>query len=233
MKKSVPQRGFGKLIISILATMLCFACVISMTGCKKGKEVIPEKDNTPVQISSDSASYKVGDEIKFGKFEQNNEPDTGREDIVWIVAEKNGTKLTLISKYCLASMSYHTAQKEVTWAECSLRKWLNEDFINASFSEPEKKIVMNVKHGEIFDSAYILDEATFERYTKESFWGETSLTEFAKGQGDTHYMWLRSDEKSQAAPRGTLSGELVTDGDPIVNQLLAVRPVINIDLSEI
>ena len=232
MKKSVPQRGFEKLIALMLVMVLCVTSVVALAGCKK-KELTPEKDMTPVKLSADPSSYNVGDEIEFGKFEQNNEPDSGREPIVWVVAEKDGAKLTLVSKYCLVSMSYHTVQTEVTWADCSLRKWLNEDFINSSFSEPEKKLLMNVKHGAIFDSAYILDEESFETYVKEASLGETSLTEFAKGQGDTHYLWLRSDEKSQAAPRGTFKGKTVTDGDPIVNQLLAVRPVINIDLSEI
>lgn len=228
MKKRVKSS-----IITLMAVAICISIIGAVSGCKKGKEVIPEKNNTPVQISADPSAYKVGDEVEFGKFEQNNEPDTGAEPVVWVVAEKNGTKLTLVSKYCLTSMSYHTEQAEVTWANCSLRKWLNEDFINASFSEPEKKILMNVKHGEIFDTAYILDEETFDRFTKETSVGETSLTDFAKGQGDTHYTWLRSNEISQAAPRATLKGERVTDGNPIVNQLLAVRPVINIDLSKI
>ena len=80
---------------------------------------------------------------------------------------------------------------------------------------------------------FVFDEESFETYVKVASLGETSLTEFAKGQGDTHYLWLRSDEKSQAAPRGTFKGETVTGGDPIVNQLLAVRPVVKIDLSEI
>jgi hypothetical protein len=228
MKKRVKSS-----IITLMAVAICISIIGAVSGCKKGKEVTPEKNNTPVQISADPSSYKVGDEIEFGKFEQDNEPDTGTEPIVWVVAEKDGTKLTLISKYCLTSMSYNTVQAEVTWADCSLRKWLNEDFINASFSEPEKKILMNVKHGEIFDSAYILDEETFELYMKATSAGETSLTDFAKGQGDTHYTWLRSAEKSQAAPRATFKGDIVEDADPIVNQLRAVRPVVEIDLSEI
>ena len=201
------KRETKRSIIALLAAVICISGVIAVSGCKREKELTPEKDMTPVKLSADPSSYNVGDEIEFGKFEQNNEPDSGREPIVWVVAEKDGAKLTLVSKYCLTSMSYHAVQTEVTWADCSLRKWLNEDFINSSFSDPEKKLLMNVKNGEIFDSAYIL--------------------------GDAHYLWLRSDEKSQAAPRGTLKGEPVTGGDPIVNQLLAVRPVVKIDLSEI
>lgn len=41
-------------------------------------------------------------------------------------------------KYALSAQPYNTAQEEVTWETCTLRQWLNDDFLNAAFTEEEQ-----------------------------------------------------------------------------------------------
>ena len=67
--------------------------------------------------------------------------------IEWIVLENNGDTATLISKYVLDAVPYNDQDCDVTWETCSLRQWLNNDFLNAAFTpeEQEKIAVTAVK----------------------------------------------------------------------------------------
>ena len=89
-------------------------------------------------------SIKIGDVYKFGSYIQNkgwmgvfNE----KQEIEWIVLDKNGVSLLLISKYALDCKQYNEKFSLVTWEDCTLRKWLNKTFINDAFSEEEQKLI--------------------------------------------------------------------------------------------
>ena len=55
--------------------------------------------------------------------------------------EKEGKSL-LISRYALDCRRYNTTTYDITWAFCSLRKWLNEDFYSLAFSAEEQKAIL-------------------------------------------------------------------------------------------
>ena len=88
-------------------------------------------------------NIKVGDTYKFGSYEQNNKTSDGKEEIEWIVLEKDGMSLLLISKYALDCQQYDTSYTNVTWGTCSLRKWLNGTFINNAFSTAEQNMIQS------------------------------------------------------------------------------------------
>ena len=50
-------------------------------------------------------------------------------------------KILAVSLYSLDCIPYNEEFTEVTWEDCSLRKWLNEDFYNAAFSISEKNLI--------------------------------------------------------------------------------------------
>ncbi len=88
---------------------------------------------------------KVGDTYTFGAYEQDNNTANGKEEIEWIVLEKDGMSLLLISKYALDCQQYNTSRSSVTWETCSLRKWLNGTFLNTAFSESERSMIPYAK----------------------------------------------------------------------------------------
>ena len=90
------------------------------------------------------AQAKVGDTIKFGKYEQDGDITNGKEDIEWQILSKEGNRVLVISKYGLDCKKYNNANADVTWETCSLRDWLNEDFLNNAFSDKEKKYIPTV-----------------------------------------------------------------------------------------
>lgn len=78
--------------------------------------------------------------VMFGSYEQDNDPGNGKEPIEWMVLDRNketGQSL-LLSKYILDVKPYNVQSEDVTWESCTLRKWLNEGFFDAAFSDEEK-----------------------------------------------------------------------------------------------
>lgn len=81
------------------------------------------------------------DSVAFGKYIQRvgEEPDP----IEWKIIRKEKDKVLLISKFGLDCKPFHAHNSFITWETCSLRKWLNNNFLYMAFDEQEqKRIVM-------------------------------------------------------------------------------------------
>ena len=87
---------------------------------------------------------KVGDIVYFGTYEQDNDTSNGKEDIEWLVLAKKGNRILVISDKALDRQPYNSSRTRVTWETCTLRKWLNNDFINAAFSAEERAKIPTV-----------------------------------------------------------------------------------------
>ena len=103
---------------------------------------ITRLDNSVFHYSNDakelSKDIKIGDAVKFRSYEQDNDLKNGQEAIEWEVLDIADGKALFISRYVLDSKYYNDRSEKVTWETCTLRKWMNEDFYNAAFSEEEK-----------------------------------------------------------------------------------------------
>lgn len=79
----------------------------------------------------------------FGSYEQDGDSSNGKEPIEWLVLDRDGDKVLLLSKYALAYQSfmpfYEPVTEPYTWESCSLRRWLNGTFLNAAFSADEQQ----------------------------------------------------------------------------------------------
>ncbi len=85
-----------------------------------------------------SSDVKVGDVIRFGVYEQDNDTSNGMEPIEWEVLDIDSDKALLVSRYVLEVLPYNAGSVAVTWEESSLREWLNGTFYNTAFNETEK-----------------------------------------------------------------------------------------------
>lgn len=82
---------------------------------------------------------KAGGIVRFGFYEQDNDLDDGKEPIEWLVLKKHGNKVLVISEYGLDYQAYNNEQEDVTWENCTLRKWLNNEFLEDAFEENLQK----------------------------------------------------------------------------------------------
>ena len=94
-------------------------------------------DNIFVEKESTSKSLPV---IKFGRY-SDDEKGTLR-DIEWIVLDAKDGNALVLSKYVLDTQPYHSGFRRTTWEKCSLRAWLNNEFLNRAFSESEQSRII-------------------------------------------------------------------------------------------
>ena len=189
--------------------------------------------------------------MTFGSYEQDNNNRNGTEDIQWFVLEKTDDQLLLISCYCLESLAYHSHNTNITWEECDLRKWLNDQFLNTAFNTTEQKIILettvsaeqNPKYGTTAgrntrDKVFLLSIQEVRKYSeKNAKWLKCQATDYVdnnKYRGNTDW-WLRSpgNNAHHAAYVGD-DGDIESYGIS-VNQFskrngFGVRPVLWIDI---
>lgn len=94
--------------------------------------------------------------ITLGMYPQNS--DSEKEAVEWIVLKKEDNRCLCISRYLLDCKPYHEIPEKIAWENCSLRKWLNNEFLFTAFSpeEREKILLSNVENPKkgTLDSGY-------------------------------------------------------------------------------
>mgnify|MGYP001036542408 CR=1 FL=1 len=191
----------------------------------------------------------VGDTVSFGSYEQDNDISNGKEDVEWLVLEVKDGKVLLISKYALDCQQYNTSYTKVTWETCTLRKWLNNGFVNAAFSDNEKAMISTVtvsadKNPEYStnpgsattDKVFLLSINEAEKYFSSDEARKCAPTAYAKAQGaytsnGTCWWWLRSpgDDQLGAALVDSV-GDVYYNGNYVNIDGDCVRPALWINL---
>ena len=87
------------------------------------------------------AELKVGRSFTFGLYEQDNSQKNGPEPIRWVILDRDGDRVLVISRYVLDCKLYHEERQPVTWETCTLRAWLNGEFLNAAFDPDELELI--------------------------------------------------------------------------------------------
>ena len=193
----------------------------------------------------------VGDTIKFGNYEQDNNTSNGKEALDWTVLDKNGMSVLLISKQALDCQQYNTSYTGVTWETCTLRKWLNNDFINAAFSADEKALIptvtvsadKNPKYSTnpgntTEDKIFLLSVTEAEKYFSSDSARQCKPTEYAAANGayvnsnnGNCWWWPRSlGHDRESAARVYSDGSVDYYGIGVKNAHGAVRPALWINL---
>lgn len=198
----------------------------------------------------------AGSYVTFGNYEQDNNTGNGKEEIEWLVLEYDeaNQKALLLSRYGLETKPYNTTNISITWEDCTLRTWLNQDFLNTAFTAEEQQAIKitNVSNSkgkgysgwstnggnDTQDKVFLLSYSeAFRKYFISDSERQTKPTEYAKAQGayensknGNYWWWLRSPGSSQnyaalVNTAGSRSSKSVnTIGD-------AVRPALWLDLT--
>jgi len=220
------------------------------------------KDSETQRINAICLSYKdglnraaAGDTVLFGSYEQDNYISNGKEAIEWLVLAKEENRMLVISQYTLDCRQYNTSYTSVTWESCTLRKWLNEDFFNAAFSDEEKTRILAATvsadknpdyktdpGNATQDKVFLLSIAEANEYFKndESRMcvptayakanGAYTNSSYVKGDAAACWWWLRSPGGNQDCASYILYGNIDCDGRNVSSILGCVRPAMWIDL---
>lgn len=121
-------------------SFLIVACILLFNMCPlmESNEATSNVEANLEVIEHASTTPEVGQTYTFGSYEQDDNTGNGKEEIEWFVLDKQDDRILVISKYALDCKPYNETLEDVTWETCTLRTWLNNDFINSAFSDEEK-----------------------------------------------------------------------------------------------
>ena len=138
--------------------------------------------------------------ITFGSYPQTSKGNDSTP-IEWLVLDIQDGKALLLSNLVLDTKQYHTRKVDITWEECSLRDWLNTDFLTQAFNREEKAAIQltTVKNpGNILgdfasndteDRVFLLSleeinqYGPFDKPTNKFSGLECQVTEYARAKG--------------------------------------------------
>jgi len=107
----------------------------------------------------------------------------------WLILTEQDNKRLIISEQVLECRSYHERQQNITWAECSLRGYLNGEFVSKTFTTEEQARI--IKREETSDKIFLLSLEEVVQYFGDG--GQFNETRRAKNtQGKYNHWWLRS-----------------------------------------
>lgn len=196
---------------------------------------------------AEGAALAVGDTVILGRYDQDNDASNGAEPIEWRVLKIDGDDATLITVYSLDAMSYDDASEDVTWETCRLRRWLNDNFLNAAFTDAERAMLETVTvraagnpqyacdaGNDTQDVVFLLSIDEVETLFPSDEAQIAYATETAKANGawlgsdnGASWWWLRSPGSGNDRAAGVKSvGSVRYDGDSVTAADSAVRPAV-------
>lgn len=200
-----------------------------------------ERLSVPVpKIVKKYANAQVGDRFYFGRYPQGANDEI--KPITWRVLKRSSNSLLVISEKSLDVKPYNEKLVDVTWSECTLRHWLNEEFINKAFNGQERSLIKTceIKNNagtSTKDRIFLLsgDEAKSLFANDDDRRSESTV--YAKKSGadtsehdSTALWWLRS--RGNCSDRATLvdtAGELDDRFDVNISNI-SIRPALRLTL---
>ena len=262
------------LIAALLAATVLVGIVLGSGALKKNSAVekpeiseartaaaedppVPEKTPTPKEPKEPEPEVEtlpsgdfdiVGSIVTFGVYEQDNDPENGKEPIEWVVLDVQDGRSLLISKYALDCRPYNTDYRpDLTWETCSLRKWMNEDFMREAFSGEEQKSILEITVSadrnpeydtdpgkDTEDRIFLLSIPEAERYFDSDAAGQCIASHYALAKGcyadprdGSCDWWLRSPGFNTALAAFVDScGVVRYSGDAVASAPFGVRPAL-------
>lgn len=145
-----------------------------------------------------SSILHVGDRFSFGRYVCSASDDIPAP-IEWEVLNVSGVSALAISVSALETMPYHASDSPVIppWRNCTLRSWLNSDFLQKAFSEEERAMILSTE----------LDDATYDN--KKSLFRDNEVTDrvflLSDSEYSLYYGVIRNEWKEYKVTR-TMAG---------------------------
>ncbi len=143
-------------------------------GTGTGNETETEPAGSSESVIIDGITYSVGDTYTFGNY--------GEGDISWIILDIDGDNVMLLSEYAIENKPFNDEWVETSWEDCSVRSWLNSEFIDSAFTEDERAMICDtdvissanpefgIQSGEdTVDKVFLLSVDEFESLVPEEY----------------------------------------------------------------
>ena len=187
---------------------------------------------------------QVGGKVTFGQYPQGANGED--QPLVWRVLSVEKGRVLLITDKLIDYVKYNESYENVTWETCTLRKWMNNDFISKAFNSSQQAQIATVSNQNPNNPEYgtkggnatqdrifalSIDEANkyFSSYSDRIAY----TTDYAhkKGLDRSEWWWLRSPGINSSSAAFVLSNGYVTrSGFDVFRNIVAVRPALWLNL---
>lgn len=237
---------YGKYVKFIIAILL-------VLGFMNQKHIVEKYCIGPMisdRIVQNIISLKEGEDVYFGRYYQDTKKE--KESIAWRVLAVKDDKVLLISECVLDCQKYNENNEDTSWEECTLRKWLNNDFLNSAFSDTEQNMIQlstitadenpdySTNQGNnTKDKIFLLSAMEAKLYFKNDEDRKCNLTNLAINHGAIKYFidgrlwwwWLRSmGSNGNYVAIVNPSGSVDYNGSSVDIDYVSVRPALWINL---
>lgn len=143
-----------------------------------------------------SDAFEVGDTLEFGTYQG--------EVITWEVLAVESGRALVITKDIIDTKPYNDSSTDVTWETCTLRAWLNNDFIGSTFTSNEKSRIIDTElvnqsnlNNTTTDKLFLLSSEEASEYFSTASESAAKLLNSTNSVGTeylgkTYTWWLRS-----------------------------------------
>ena len=172
------------------------------------------------------------------------------EPIKWRVLQSENQEAFLLSDVILDKKAYDESYEYITWEESSLRAWLNEKFMNRTFSAEEKEKINiteivnqdNPAYGteggnNTSDKIFLLSSAEVDEKEDGKKYGflndETRKCKANSfSEMEIAFWWLRSPGYNSSSATEVFGyGRINRDGNNVYDNIAGVRPALHLNLS--
>lgn len=215
-------------------------------------EVQADETFAPIELND---SIKKGDRnVLFGNYPQGENEEV--EPLAWRVLDTKEGKALLLTEKLIDRVAYNDHEKNVTWEKCTLREWLNSEFIGRAFNDDERARILettnynfdNPKYGTeggevTVDRVFILSIDEANKYFDKKEDRMAIPTRYALTRGGyestaleikgtrTGWWFLRSPGGSRSAAAAIeTDGAIYLIGSNVDNFSAIVRPAIWVEL---
>ena len=184
-----------------------------------------ERANT---TSVNGKHIRVGDQIFLGEYD-------GKR-VKWKVLSTIGNRALLLSEKVLTAMPVQTIDGVYTWQRTNVRTWLNDTFMNACFSKPERESILQTDIYTVYqaENIHTADQIFLLKYGEAAYYVdslEVDWSSAAKTEGDHANCWIvRDGAEDGTGFRVIHNGEL--EGKPMGSSVEhGVRPAMWVDMT--
>ena len=179
---------------------------------------LPDNESASRDVAYAGSDQKIEDLISNGTLEFTPYEGAlvyfgtyGGEQIEWMVIDKNdNNEIFLVSSHVLDAKPYDETRTVVTWEDCTLRQWLNNEFYNEAFNSEEQKSIITTtvdntdyvnKEMELRDAysgpdtqdkVFVLSDYETRTLLQKHFDFRCEATQFAKNNG----AWVLTKEET-------------------------------------
>ena len=200
-----------------------------------------EMDLEPLHTPKIPDYGDVGTIVQFGKYEQDNDTDNGDEPIEWIVLDQKGDKRLLLSLHGIDQQKYNQQAVSTCWEDCSLRYWLNNDFLNSAFTEEDKQALLHTVvsnrlsaggGSKSYDAVYLPSYSEMLHYLPNAEDRVCEPSDYVAAlAGNSANNWLLRSQGMAATLADYMSADGQRRDEPVHKDELLVRPMLWVDFT--